>query len=189
MKKLTFAIAAVVMGFVMAACNTTSPKETILKAADEFFAKAEADVNAIQNGEDFMNFFNVIENDKVEFMKKTFEPFMDAEGNIKGITEAEYEEIMKGLNDRATAYNKIEGAKAGEFIEPAIEQYEKAIDALCESFNKVDAETNDALTENLEKAEQALGLFAEYDNVPVALQERAQAAQAKLQELINSFAE
>lgn len=189
MKKLTFAIAAVVMGFVMAACSTTSPKETILKAADEFFTKAEADVNAIQTAEDFMNYFNLFENDKEEFMNKTFEPYLDAEGNVKGITKEVYEEILKGLYDRATAYNKVEGAKAAEFIEPAIAQYEKAIDALCESFNKVDAETNDALTENFEKAEKALGIFAEYDNVPVALQERAQAAQAKLQELFNSFAE
>lgn len=184
MKKLNFAIAAVVMGFVMAACSTTSPKETILKAADEFFTKAEADVNAIQTAEDFMNYFKLFENDKEEFMNKTFEPYLDAEGNVKGITKEVYEEILKGLYDRATAYNKVEGAKAAEFIEPAIAQYEKAIDAVCEGFGNVDEETFDQLTTNLKNAENGLALFAEYDNVPVALQERGQAAQAKLDDFL-----
>lgn len=189
MKKLTFAIAAVVMGFVMAACSTTSPKETILKAADEFFTKAEADVNAIQTAEDFMNYFNLFENDKEEFMNKTFEPYLDAEGNVKGITKEVYEEILKGLYDRATAYNKVEGAKAAEFIEPAIAQYENAINALCEGFGNVDQEAFENLTLDFDKAETALRLFADYDNVPTALQERAQAAEAKLEELLKQLAQ
>ena len=45
------------------------------------------------------------------------------------------------------------------------------------------------LTLDFDKAETALRLFADYDNVPTALQERAQAAEAKLEELLKQLAQ
>ena len=38
MKKLTLVLAAIVMGFVMTSCNTTSKSDTIKKATDEYRA-------------------------------------------------------------------------------------------------------------------------------------------------------
>ncbi len=189
MKKLTLAVFAVVIGFVMTSCGGVSPKETIIKATDEFFAQAEQDLNTIENAEDFMAFFNVLESDKEDFIQNVFADYVDGEGNIKGISESDMEEINNYIYDRATAYNKIEGAKAGEFMEPLIADYENAVYALCENFGNVDQETFENMTLDFDKAETALRLFADYDNVPTALQERAQAAQAKLDELLTLLAQ
>ena len=187
MKKLTLAIAAVVMGFVMAACNTTSPKETIMKATDAFFTQAEEEVQAIDKGEDFMAHFAQFEKDKAEFLQMTLADYTDEEGNIKGFTEDEWNELQSYMYDRATAYNKVEGAKAAEFMEPIIANYENAINALCDAAGNVDEEAFGKLVDNFQDAEEGLGLFADYDNVPVELQQRAQAAEAKLQDLLNAM--
>lgn len=187
MKKLTLAIAAVVMGFVMAACNSTSPKETIMKATDEFFAQAEKDVQAINNGEAFMAHFAQFEADKAEFLQKTLANYLDEEGNIKGFTKEEWTELQNYISDRATAYNKVEGAKAAEFMEPLIANYENAVNALYDAAGNVDEEAFGKLVSNFETAEEGLRLFADYDNVPTELQQRAKAAEAKLQDLLNAL--
>lgn len=188
MKKLTLAIAAVVMGFVMAACNTTSPKETVMKATDEFFAQAEKELNeTVVDAQGFMDFFNVMNLDKSEFMQNVLAPYLDEEGNVKGFTEEEWNELQSYIYDRATAYNKVEGAKAAEFIEPAVANYESAINALFEAAGNVDEEAFGKLIEKYEEAEAGLRLFADYDNVPAELQQRAQAAEAKLQDLFNAM--
>ncbi len=189
MKKLSLAIAAVIVGFVMASCNSVSPVETIKKATDEFFAQAETKIQAVTSGEEFMQAFAEMNEARNEFMEKTFADYLDEEGNVKGFTEEEWNDLQSYMFDRATAYNKIEGAKAGEFMEPVVADYENAINALCEGFGNVDQEAFENLTLDFDKAETALRLFADYDNVPTALQERAQAAEDKLDELLKLMAQ
>lgn len=186
MKKLTLVLAAVVMGFVMAACNTTTKSDTIKKATDEFFAQAEEELNTIENAEDFMTYFQVFNDDKNEFMQKTFGPYMDEEGNVKGFTEEEWEELQSYIYDRATAYNKVEGAKCAEFLTPAIERYEKAVEAFYAKYQaneQLDEETFNAMFAEMDEAEDGVFMFADYDNIPTALQERYSAAAAKHQEM------
>ena len=184
MKKLTLAIAVVVMGLAMTSCGGESPKEKITKSVDEFFTQAEQNVQKIASGEEFMNYFTDFEAKKSEFIQNLFGPYADADGNIKGFTEDEVNELQSYIYDRASAYNKVEAAKCAEFVAPLIEEYENAINAVCEGFGNVDEETFDQLTTNLENAENGLALFADYDNVPTELQQRFTAAQGKLDDFL-----
>lgn len=187
MKKLTLVLAAIVMGFVMTSCNTTSKSDTIKKATDEFFSQAETKVQDINNGADFLAYIDQFEVDKAEFLKNTFADYLDEEGNVKGFTEEEWNELQGYIYDRATAYNKIEAQKAAEFMTPLIEDYENAINALCEGYSQEDEAASDALIGNFEAAEAALRPFANYDNVLPELQQRAQAAEAKLNDFLETI--
>lgn len=187
MKKLTLAIFAVVIGFVMASCDNVSPKETIMKATDTFFTQAEEKLSTIENGEDFMAFFDAFKTDKQDFIQQAFADYVDEEGNIKGISDSDMEEIQKYMYDRATAFNKVEADKAAEFIAPIIERYENAVNALSEAIGNADEETLDKLVEEYESVESELALFEDYDNVLPELQERAQAAENKLQGFLESL--
>ena len=183
MKKLTLAIIAVVMGFVMAACNTTSKKETIMKATDEFFTQAEQELNeTVTTGEDFMIFYEVMNDDKNEFMKTTFAPYMDEEGNIKGFTEEEWEELQTYIYDRATAYNKVEAAKAAEFITPALDDLETAVDELYAQFQAGTELENESVLK-FGEAYEAFSNYAYYDNVLPEISERYNTVSDKLGEM------
>lgn len=187
MKKLTLAIFAVVIGFVMASCDNVSPKETIMKATDTFFTQAEEKLSTIENGEDFMAFFDAFKTDKQDFIQQAFADYVDEEGNIKGISDSDMEEIQKYMYDRATAFNKVEADKAAEFLTPAIENYEAAINALYEAV--ATGQSTEGLVDQFEAAENELAMFGEYDNVLPELQERAKAAEAKLNEVIAAMTE
>ena len=112
---------------------------------------------------------------------------MDEEGNIKGMTEEEIGNLQTKLSNLATEYNKEEASKAAEFIAPIIERYENAVNALSEAVGNADEETLDKLAEEYESAESELALFEDYDNVLPELQERAQAAENKLQGFLESL--
>jgi len=188
MKKITLAIAAVVIGFVMASCgNSVSPKETILKATEDFFTQAKTNLQAIDNAEDFLAFVNNFAQEKDAFIQNVFADYMDEEGNLKGFTEEELTDLQTQLGDMATAFNKEEALKAAEFITPLVENYENAVNALYDAIGNVDEETFHQLVENFEDAEAALSVFAAYDNVLPELQERAQAAEMKLNEVIKAM--
>lgn len=185
MKKLTLIIAALIMGFAITSCNTTNKKEVITKAVDEFFANAEQKLASINSAEDFMLHFQEFEASKDVFVQELFADYIDEEGNVKGFSEEDMEEITTYIYDKTSAYNKVEGAKAAEFIEPLITDYEAAVDAL---YNAVSAgQSTEGLVEQFEQAEQALAVFGEYDNVLPELQTRAQNAEAKLQEVIDAM--
>lgn len=187
MKKLTLAIFAVVMGFVMASCDNASPKETITKAVDTFFTNAEKELTAINTGEEFMNYFNEFEERRDDFVEELFADYTDEEGNIKGISGNDMKEINSYMYDRASAYNKIEAVKAAEFLTPAIERYEAAIEALYEAV--VSDQSTEGLVDEFEAAENELSFFSDYDNVLPELQERIKAAEDKLDELIAAMSD
>ena len=187
MKKVTLAIAAIVVGFVMASCDGTSPKEKIMKSVDEFFVQAEQNVQNVASGEEFMNYFSDFEIQKSKLIENLFDPYTDKDGYITGISDSDMEEIQSYIYDRATAYNKVEGAKCAEFLEPVIANYEAAVEALYAaalSDETVDEATYNGLVDNFGLAEAGLALFADYDNVPAELQERGKAAEAKIDELM-----
>ena len=188
MKKITLAIAAVVIGFVMASCgNSVSPKETILKATEDFFAQAKTNLQTINNAEDFLAFVNNFAQEKDTFIQNVFADYMDEEGNLKGFTEEELTDLQTQLGDMASAFNQEEALKAAEFITPLVENYENAVNALYDAIGNADEETFHQLVENFEDAEAGLSVFAAYDNVLPELQERAQAAQMKLDEVIKAM--
>ena len=190
MKKITLAIAVVIMGFVMASCGTkVSPTETILKAAQEFFDQAKTKLSAIDNVEDFLAFVKSFNAEKEEFSQNLFADYVDEEGNVKGFTEEEIVNLQTKLSDIATEYNKEEANKAAEFIAPIIERYENAVNALSEAIGNADEETFDKLVEEYESVESELALFEDYDNVLPELQERGQAAESKLKQILENFLE
>ena len=190
MKKITLAIAVVIMGFVMTSCGTkVSPSETILKAAQEFFDQAKAKLSAIDNTEDFLAFINSFNAEREEFSQNLFADYVDEEGNVTGFTEEEIVNLQTKLSNIATEYNKEEANKAAEFIAPIIERYENAVNALSEAIGNADEETFDKLVEEYESVESELALFEDYDNVLPELQERGQAAESKLKQILENFLE
>ena len=190
MKKITLAIAVVIMGFVMASCGTkVSPSETILKAAQEFFDQAKAKLSAIDNAEDFLAFIDSFNAEREEFSQNLFADYVDEEGNIKGFTEEEIVNLQTKLSNLATEYNKVEADKAAEFLAPRIEAYENVVNALYEAAGNEDMEAFHKLTEDFEAAEAALRPWANYDNVLPELQQRGQAAEAKLNEIFDALNE
>lgn len=173
------------IAFVMTSCGGDSPKEKIMKATDEFFTKAEQELQNITNGDDFMDHFYQFENDKQSFLQNVLADYMDEDGNIKGISESEGAEIEKYISERATAYNQVESKKAYEFMEPVVAKYEAAIDYICDVI--ASGQSEETLADQLENAETELANYADFDNVPVELQQRAQAAEAKLNAILDTL--
>ena len=182
MKKFTLAIAAVMIAFVMTSCGGESPKEKITKATDEFFTKAEQELQNITNGEDFMAHFYQFEDDKQAFLQNVLADYLDKDGNIKGISESEGAEIEKYISERATAYNQAESKKAYEFMEPVVAKYEAVINSIYEAIEA--GQPIEGLADDFEAIESELANYADFDNVPTELQQRAQAAEAKLNEVL-----
>ena len=178
MKKFTLAIAAVMIAFLMTSCGGESPKEKIMKATDEFFAKAEQELQNITNGDDFMAHFYQFENDKQAFLENVLADYFDEDGNIKGISESEGAEIEEYISERATAYNQAESKKAYEFMEPIVAKYEAVINSIYETVAA--GQPIEGLANDFEAIETELANYADFDNVPTELQQRAQAAEAKL---------
>ena len=172
-------IAVAIMGFLMA-CNHTAKKEAVMKTVDDFFNQAEQDVAGISSGEEFMAYFAEFEERKYDFIQDLFADFTDKEGNIKGFSKEETEEIQNYIYDRASAYNQVEGAKCAEFLEPVIANYENVVNAMCATD---DVETLKALLPDYEAAEEALLFYVDYDNVLPELQTRCSAAIDKISEL------
>ena len=82
MKKITLAIAAIIMGFVMASCGTkVAPTETILKATQEFFDQAKTKLSSIQSAEDFLAFVNNFNKERDDFSQNLFADYVDEESS------------------------------------------------------------------------------------------------------------
>lgn len=188
MKKITLTIVAMVIGFAMTSCDSTSPKEKIVKSVDEFFVQAEQNVQKVASGEEFMSYFADFATQKTKFVENLFGPYADKDGNITGISDSDMEEIQSYIYDRATAYNKVEAAKCAEFLTPAIEKYEQGVEALYEKFfadEKMDEETFHGLYETVMNAAEEVYVFADYDNIPKELNDRFIAALGKFEQMFD----
>ena len=179
MKKLSLIIAAVAMSFMLFSCGGVSTKDAIINDVDNYFNQLEQKLGEINNAEDFLAFAEAT-SDRSDLVNLLQEKYGD-----KTLSDEDNEAVQEFIQERATTYNQAEAKKAAEFLTPLIEDYENAVNALYDGFNSdVDPDTFHALTEAFEQAETALRPFAEYDNVLPELQQRAQAAAAKLDEIL-----
>lgn len=185
MKKLTLIVMAMIGCFFMASCNN-NPKEAIMKATDAFFAKAETDVKAVTTGEDFLAFLNNFEQQKENFLSDLLNKYpSDDDANFTQLTAEENEALYQYMGERATAYNEVESAKSAEFLTPIVDRFETAVKALYDKY-LAGEEVDDNLVNEIEAAYADLEPFADYDNVPVALSDRFQAAQSLIEEMFGS---
>ena len=185
MRKLTLIAVAFVGCFLLASCNK-SPKEAIMKATDALFAQAETDVKAITSAEDFLNFFNNIEQKKEDFLYDLVTKYdTDDEGNFTALSAEENEALNNYMYDRSSAYNKIEAEKCGEVLEPLVARFETAVNNVWDQFNAAEEDITDDMIQEVEDAMAALEPYGVIDNVPTALQDRFQDAYAKLAEMFD----
>ena len=179
MKKLTIILAAVVMGFVMTSCGG-SAKDAVMNDVDNYFTEAEQKLAAIDNVDDFIA-FAVSMNDRSDILD-----LLDKKYGDKEFSEEDNEAIQSFIYDRATAYNQAEAAKCAEFLTPALERFEKAVDALYYNEADLDEETFAAMYEEMDQAEDAVLKFADCENISDELIERFSAAEDKRAEMFDT---
>jgi hypothetical protein len=178
MKKLSLILAAVVMGFIMTSCGG-SVKDSIMKDVDNYFTEAETKLAAIDNADDFIAFATSM-NDRSE-ISNTLEERYDG----KKISEEDQEAIEAYIYDRATAYNKAEGLKCGEFLTPIMERFVNAVEALYNNRDELDEETFTAMFKEMDEAEDEVLKFAECENIPEELINMFSDAEAKRAEMFD----
>ena len=166
MKKLAFVFGALIMGFMITSCNNSAKiKAEMIKDVDDYFTKAEGELAAIDNAEDFVA-FAVGMNDRSDLLDQLQEKFGE-----KDIDDADWEEIENFIYDRATAYNQAEGLRCTEFLTPVVEWYETIVNKLYEQFQAGIAFQDADLDEFLD-AYSALSDFGECENVDPELVDR-----------------
>lgn len=175
MKKLTLLLAALVMGFMMISCGG-SLKEEMMKEVETYFAQAEETLNEIDNPEDFLSFAEIM-SDRSDLLQALDEKF----GN-KEISEEDMEAFTNWVSERATAYNQKEGAKAAEFLAPALNELEESVDDLYAQFQAGTEFSKESIDTFLD-AFAAVYDFVDYDNVPMELQDQYSAIDVKLTEM------
>lgn len=183
MKRITLILTAILVGFVMASCQDQSlKKEDIMKATNAFFEQGEQEIQTISSGEEFMAFYHAFNERKTQFVEELFADHMDEEGNLKGYSEEEAEDIYNSIYERATAYNRTEAVKAAEFIAPAVDNLEATVNVLYEQFQA----GIPFVPEDIEAFANAVvpyAIFEEYDNVLPELRERIFAISDKITEM------
>ena len=154
------------MGFMITSCNNSAKiKAEMIKDVDDYFTKAESELAAIDNAEDFVA-FAVGMNDRSDLLDQLQEKFGE-----KDIDDADWEEIENFIYDRATAYNQAEGLRCTEFLTPVVEWYETIVNKLYEQFQAGIAFQDADLDEFLD-AYSALSDFGECENVDPELVDR-----------------
>lgn len=172
MKKLTLILAAVVMGFLMTACNGNTD-EKVKQATDAFFAQAEERVQAIDNIDDFMEFWNAFSEERDDFANEVAQPY------VKGDDVDIPQEVYDYVFDRATAYNRVESAKCTEILTPLVDKYQACIESFYERYlagERFDLETmfenEDPELMQLADAEEEVLKIGDYDNIEQGLADR-----------------
>lgn len=177
MKKLTIILAAVVMGFVMTSCGgSAKSKDAIMNDVNKYFAEAEEKLAAIDNVYDFLDFVEVM-SDRSDLTNMLEEKYGDVT-----MTDEEQEELLDKMYDRATAYNEVEALKCAEYLTPAVDALEAAINNLYAKFQAGEA-LDDESVENFVDAFVDVLDFSEYDNVPHEISERIDALMDKVDEM------
>ena len=113
MKKLTMIFTAVIIGFVMASCG--NKEKDLMNKANELYTQAETELNAIDNWDDFVTFF--------QNFKQKSDDFKAGYSNLKLS-----QETQDFLSDKKEAFDQMESQKAGELFEPILvkgEQFAK----------------------------------------------------------------
>lgn len=175
MKKLAFAFGAIIWGFMLTSCGEPI-KDSIIKEIDNYFTAAEQQLSEIDNSEDFLAFANAM-SDRSDLLETLDEKY----GN-KPISEEDNEAVMNYASERATAYNHKEADKAAEYLTPAIENLEAALEELYAEFQAGEGFSEETIF-NFFDAYEPVEEFNEYDNVLPELQERAKIIQDKYEEM------
>ena len=113
MKKLTVIITAVAIGFVMTSCG--NKEKDLMNKANELYAQAETELNAIGNWDGFVTFF--------QSFKQKFDDFKAGYSNLKLS-----QETQDFLSKKKEAFDQMESQKAGELFAPILvkgEQFAK----------------------------------------------------------------
>ena len=113
MKKLTMIVAVVIIGFIMASCG--NKEKDLMNKANELYAQAETELNAIDNWDGFVTFF--------QSFKQKFDDFNAGYSNLKLS-----QETQDFLSEKKEAFDQMESQKAGELFSPVLvkgEQFAK----------------------------------------------------------------
>lgn len=113
MKKLTIIITAVIIGFVMISCG--NKEKDLMNKANELYTQAETELNAIDNWDGFVTFF--------QNFKQKSDDFKAGYSNLKLS-----QETQDFLSDKKEAFDQMESQKAGELFAPILvkgEQFAK----------------------------------------------------------------
>ncbi len=166
MKKLSLVLGALVLGFLLTSCGT-STKDKIYKDTDEFFTQKEAEIQTIDNMDDLLAFVSAMnENPELDLVDK----YTDEEGNIIGLTEQDSDELIDMMMERRDAYKVIEEAKCIELTEPLVEDYENIIASLYEDY---EADLPEAEEQKMAEWENLYGMIDHYyDIIPDTLYKR-----------------
>ena len=168
MKKLTMIVAAVIIGFVMTSCG--NKEKDLMNKANELYAQAETELNAIDNWDGFVTFF--------QNFKQKSDDFKAGYSNLKLS-----QETQDFLSNKKETFDQMESQKAGELFEPILvkgEQFAKTFtdfsllylmnyhvegveeNVIKEKIRKCLGVASDASDEELQKAENtALGITSD----------------------------
>ena len=172
MKKLTVILIATLLGLAMSSCTPKeSAHEKIMKQCNEFFTNLENEVKNVSNIEEFMEFLESSKQKKADISQVMFADYCDKDGNIIGIDSNELEKIQNDMYERATAYNHVEAAKYSEIFAEDINNYENILNTIYNKLQNEEVPTDEEI-EAYYEAEERLGIFGDYDNVPPDVTER-----------------
>ena len=110
MKKLTIIVSVVIIGFIMASCG--NKEKDMMNKANELYAQAETELNAIDNWDGFVTFF--------QNFKQKFDDFKASYSNLKLS-----QETQDFLSNKKEAFDQMESQKAGELFAPILEKGEQ----------------------------------------------------------------
>ena len=110
MKKLTMIVTAVIIGFIMTSCG--NKEKDLMNKANVFYAQAETELNAIDNWDGFVTFF--------QNFKQKFDDFKAGYSNLKLS-----QETQDFLSNKKEAFDQMESQKAGELFAPILEKGEQ----------------------------------------------------------------
>ena len=110
MKKLTIIVSVVIIGFIMASCG--NKEKDMMNKANELYAQAETELNAIDNWDGFVTFF--------QSFKQKFDDFKASYSNLKLS-----QETQDFLSNKKEAFDQMESQKAGELFAPILEKGEQ----------------------------------------------------------------
>lgn len=110
MKKLTIIITAVIIGFVMTSCG--NKEKDLMNKANELYTQAETELNAIDNWDGFVTFF--------QNFKQKSDDFKAGYSNLKLS-----QETQDFLSNKKEAFDQMESQKAGELFAPILEKGEQ----------------------------------------------------------------
>lgn len=171
MRKIALAIATFVAVFAFVSCGS-NPDAQIKKQADDMFAQAEKDIQAVDNMADFYAYMSTLEDNKAVIAQSMMEQY-----STDGENALVPDDVTDYIYNRATAYNVVEGEKYAELMAPYLDRVENALNAIQEQgiSDLRMKEYNEALDDMME--------YLDYDNIPLDTEKKVEAIFSKMGEI------